>query len=118
MKETQENGLKEKTFALTDHITDLFESYYKLGILNLTDRATGIASFTITMLAVFLLFLFTLFFIGFGFAWWLGEKLQNTVAGFFIVAGIFLAIIGLIVAFRKQFLFPFIRNVVIRKVYE
>jgi len=118
MKDIQENGLKEKTFTLTDHITDLFESYYKLGVLNITDKATGIASFTITFAAVSLLSLFTLFFIGFGLAWWLGEKLQNTVAGFFIVAGVFLLIIGLIVALRKQFLFPFIRNMIIRKVYE
>jgi hypothetical protein len=118
MKDTQENGLKEKTSALTDHITDLFESYYKLGVLNATDKASGIASFTVTIIAVFLLSLFTLFFIGFGFAWWIGEKLENTEAGFFIVAGIFLAIVSIIMIFRKRLLLPLLRNIIIRKVYE
>lgn len=111
-------SVKEHTQNLTDHVTDLLESYYKLGVLTVTEKATGIASFTVTLIAVSSLFIFTLLFIGLGTAWWLGEKLQNMMAGFFIVAASFALLIGIIMVFRKKLLFPFIRNIIIKNVYE
>jgi hypothetical protein len=120
MEDIKENisGLKEKTQHLTDHLGDLLESYYRLGILNVTEKTTNIASFTIALLAVAFLSMFALIFIGFGFAWWLGEKLNSVLAGFSIVTGIFVLLIIILLAFRKQILFPFIRNIIIKKVYE
>ena len=112
------NGIKEKTAHLTDHIGDLVESYYKLGVLNVTDKATAVASFTVAIFVVSFLAMFALLFIGFGLGWWLGETLNSMLAGFSIVGGIFLVLIGVILAFRKQLLFPLIRNIIIRNVYE
>jgi hypothetical protein len=111
-------GIKEKTNALTDHLSDLVESYYKLGVLNITDKATGIASVAITLLVVSFLALFALLFLGFGFGWWLGQQLNNMLAGFSIVAGILIIFITVLMAVRKQVIFPFIRNSIIKKVYE
>lgn len=111
-------GVKAKTNALTDHVRDLVHSYYELGLLNVTDKASGIASYTIVLLMVTLLSLFTLLFLCFGLGWWLGQQLNNMLAGFSLVALLFVALIGLILAFRKQVLFPFIRNSIIKKVYE
>jgi hypothetical protein len=111
-------GIKEKTNALTDHIGDLVESYYKLGVLNITDKATGIASVAITLLVTGFLALFALLFLGFGFGWWLGQQLNSMLAGFSIVAGILVIFIALLMAIRKQVIFPFIRNSIIKKVYE
>lgn len=70
-------GLKEKTQNLTDHVSDLLESYYKLGILNVTEKGTEIASLTITLFVVSFLLLCALLFIGFGVAWWLGGKIEQ-----------------------------------------
>jgi hypothetical protein len=111
-------GIKEKTNVLTDHLGDLAESYYKLGILNITDKATGIASIAIIFLVVSFLALFALLFLGFGFGWWLGQRLNNMLAGFSIVAGILTIFIAVLMALRKQVIFPFIRNSIIKKVYE
>ena len=112
------NGIKHKTAHLTNHIEDLLESYYKLGVLNVTDKATNIASFTVAIFVVSFLAMFTLLFIGLGLGWWLGEKLNSMLAGFSIVAGIFLILIGVVLAFKKQLLFPLIRNTIIKNVYE
>jgi hypothetical protein len=111
-------GVKEKTRQLTDHIGDLAESYYKLGVLNVTDKAAVITSLTLTVLAVTGLAMFVLLFLGAGLGWWLGTKLQNMPAGFSLVAGIFILLIGLLLLLRRQVLLPLIRNAIIRKVYE
>lgn len=113
-----QGSMKEKTNALTDHVSDLVESYYKLGLLNITDKATGIASVTISLLVISLLSMFALLFLGFGFGWWLGQRWNNMLAGFAVVAGIFLCLMGLILAFKKQLIFPVIRNMIIKKAYE
>lgn len=120
MKDPRENSgrLKESVQNIADHVSDLLDSYYKLGVLNIADKATGIASLTVTIFVISLLCLFALLFICFGLAWWLGETMNNMFAGFTIIAIFFILLIGLIMAFRKQVLFPFIRNIIIRKVYE
>src|SRR5690242_2382105 len=112
------SGIKIKTGNLTDDIVELLESYYKLGVLNVTDKATGIASLTVAIFMVSFLSMFALLFIGLGFGWWLGEKLDSMFAGFSIVAGIFVLMIAAILAFKKQLVFPFIRNLIIKNVYE
>jgi len=110
--------IRETTQHLTDHLGELLESYYRLGVLNITDKATGIASFTITLFVVTFLVMFALLFVGFGFGWWLGDQLESRFTGFAIVAGIFMLMVVAIMAFRKRILFPFIRNIIIKKVYE
>jgi|SRR5687768_2984111 hypothetical protein len=112
------NGIKEKTANLTDDIGDLLESYYKLGVLHVTDKATNVASFTVAIFVVSFLAMFALLFVGFGLGYWLGEKLNSMLAGFSIVAGFFIVLIGITLAFKKQLLFPFIRNIIIKNVYE
>jgi hypothetical protein len=112
------SGLKVKTGNLTDDIVELLESYYKLGVLSVTDKATNIASLTVAIFLISFLALFTLLFLGFGLGWWLGEKLDSMLAGFSIVAGVFVLLIAAVIAFKKQLVFPIIRNTIIRKVYE
>jgi hypothetical protein len=112
------DGIKEKTNALTDHVSELVELYYKLGVLNITEKATGIASTTVVLLIASFLSLFALLFLGFGLGWWIGQRLDNMLAGFAIIAGVFLLLVGILIIFRKQLLFPAIRNTIIKKVYE
>lgn len=113
-----EAGLKEKTALFTGHLEDLIHSYYKLGVLHVTDKATGIASFTITVLSVTFLALFALLFLGFGLGWWLSEQFNSMLAGYATVAAVFVLFIAIIIIFRKQVLFPAIRNLIIRRIYE
>jgi membrane protein implicated in regulation of membrane protease activity len=61
---------------------------------------------------------FLLFFAAFGLAWWIGELISSRIGGFLIVAGFFALLIVLLVAFKEQFLYPMIRNKIVKKVYE
>ena len=110
--------LKDKAEILTDHIGDYLETFYKLSALNATGKATGIISAGITSVVVMLFIMFAMLFAFMGVGWWLGEQMNNMLAGFGIVAGFYIFLIVIILIFRKSFLFPLIRNILIRKVYE
>jgi Putative Actinobacterial Holin-X, holin superfamily III len=110
--------LKEKAEDLTEHLGDLAETSYKLAIINLTQKATNAASQGLTIIVLCTLGMFILFFGGFGLAWWLGDVIDSRAGGFAIVAGFFLLLTLCILAVRKKIVFPYIRNLIIRKVYD
>jgi hypothetical protein len=109
--------LKNKTETLTDHVGDYVELYYKLVVLNATEKATGIASVSITSIVVGVLVVFVLFFASLGVGWWLGEELNSMIGGFSIIAGFYLLVITIMMALRKQII-PSIQNTIIKKIYE
>jgi hypothetical protein len=110
--------LKNKAENLTDHVSDYLETYYKLTVLNATEKTAGIASVSVTAVFIGFLVLFVLLFSGFGFSWWIGKAIDNMIGGFFIMAGIYLLLIGIIFIFRKKYIAPFIRDFIIQKIYE
>jgi len=111
-------SLKQSAEKFTESITNYAETYYKLTVLKAADKATGIASASLSAVVVLLLGIFVLFFLGFALALWLGDLLNSPAAGHLIVAIIFLVIIVTVVILRKKIVFPYIRNTIIRKMYE
>jgi len=109
---------KLKAENLTKSVGDYFDTYYKLTVVKAADKATGIAASSLAGLAVFFLSIFVLFFSGLALGIWLGRLLNNAVAGYLLVAGLYLFIILLLVLLRKRIVFPFIRNLIVRKFYE
>jgi uncharacterized membrane protein YqjE len=119
MVEQNTNGkLAERSRHVTEIITDLFQSYLKLGVVHLTDKGSGIVSVSIVLLVSASLALFVLFFLGIGIGFWLGQQLNSMLAGFGIVATFFLVLAISLFATRNRILIPFIRNLIIAKVYE
>jgi Putative Actinobacterial Holin-X, holin superfamily III len=110
--------LKEKTADLADHVEDLADTFYKLTIVNVTQKATNIASGAVVMMAFSVLGLFVFLFLGVALAWWLGDLMNSRVAGFLLGAGFFLLVLLVIILLRKKIIFPFIRNLIISKVYD
>ena len=112
------DDVKTKAQSLTDNLSEYVQLYLKLGAVNATQKATVIATITLTatMLSVFCLFI--LFFAGFGIAIWLGESWGNMKAGYFTVAGFYILSTLLFVVLRKKMIFPYLRDHIIRKVYE
>jgi hypothetical protein len=110
--------LKDKAAELTDHVGDYLETMYKLTVLNATDKASGIASASITGAVVFILTIFAVLFASVGLGWWLGEKLDSMLAGFVIVAAVYILLIVVILVFHKKHIFPLLRNFIIKKIYE
>lgn len=110
--------LKEKTDSLLDHAGDYVDTYYKLAMLNITEKTAKISSTIIGALLVVLFLIFVILFAGLGLSWWIGGMLENMTAGYFIVAGVYMLIILLLVAMRKKTIDPWIRNFIVKKIYE
>lgn len=102
---------------LADNVMDFLETYYKLTLVNITDKASGVASSVVAFIAIFIIGIFVILFIGLALGTWLGQLLNSTIAGYFLVAGLFLLTMLLIWVFRKKLMIGF-RNFIIRKVYE
>jgi len=115
---TKVEVVKDIAEQLTDHLSDYVETYLKLGVVNATQKATGVASVTLTALVLSVFFLFSLLFAGLAVAIWLGEAWGNMKAGYFTVAGFYVLCAVLFVALRKKFILPFVKDHIIRKVYE
>lgn len=111
-------SIRHKARTLSDDAGELLELYYRLGVVTVTEKASNAASITITASIVLLLSMFFLFFLGLGVGWYLGEMLDSFFAGFSIVAGVFFILIVITLSIRKSILFPLIRNLVVKKVYE
>jgi cytochrome c biogenesis protein CcdA len=117
-RQEKPRDIQQKAKTLTDDVSELFELYYKLAVVTATEKASNAAALSITFIILIFLLMFALLFIGLGIGYYLGQRLNNMLAGFTIIAGFFALLIGLTLTFRKSFLFPLIRNTVIKKVYE
>lgn len=110
--------LKEKTRDLVDHTEDLADTFYRLTVLTATQKASNIASRAIVLIIMCGLGLFCLFFAGCAMALWLGDLVNSRIGGFLLTAAFFLVVLLIIVLLGKKTLFPVIRDLIIRKVYE
>lgn len=110
--------LKSKAGDLTESITDYIQTYYKLAVLNVADKSTGIIASLLAMLGIMFLGMFILLFSGLALGVWLGNLLDNRALGYLLVAAFFLLMLIILLVLRKRFIFPIIRNQIINKLYE
>ena len=111
-------NLKEDAKDILNHAGDYAETFYKLNLLRLTKKVSDVASVVVNSFLIFFISLCALLFISFAGAWWLGDVVQNRALGFLLIAGFYLLIILVLVLMRKKVISPFIRNTLIRKIYE
>ena len=112
------DDLKEKTTDLADHVQDIADTFYKLTVVNLTQRVSNVGSGLIVGLVVGVIGFFVVLFLGVALALWLGDLLHSRTGGFLLAAAFFLLVLLIIASMRKKILFPYIRNFIIRKVYD
>jgi hypothetical protein len=117
-QKTQTQEKKEDAKDLVEHIGDFLETYYQLLTINLAQKGINIASAIINVVVLCFLCLFTLGLLSLGLAWWLGNVIESRAGGFFIMGGIYLLIMLAIIVMRKKVIFPFLRNLITRKIYE
>lgn len=114
----QMEDLKEKTADLADHVEDLATTFYKLTVVKLTQKVTNIASNLLLVLSIAFFGFFIILFAGLALGFWVGDLVGSRAGGFLITAGFFLIVLLIIAAIRKKVVFPYIRNLLIRKIYD
>ena len=117
-KTKTEEGIKETASDLVDHVTDFLETYYQYIGINVAQKSVNLASGAINFVIVIFLCLLIVSFLGFGLAWWLGDVINSRAGGFFIVAAFYLVVMIAMIIMRKRLIFPLLRNIITRKIYE
>jgi hypothetical protein len=111
-------AIKDKTEDLISHTGEYLDTFFKVSLLKVTKKTTDIASAAISVMVTCILGLLVLFFSGIGAAIWLGQAINSTIGGFLIVSGFFVLLAVVLISLRKKIVFPFIRNLLIRKIYD
>jgi hypothetical protein len=111
-------NLKDKTADLIRHAEEVADIWCKLALVNVTEKAANITSAGITIIIVCVSGVFVLLFGGFALSWWLGDVVNSRAGGFLLGAGFFLIVMIVVMLLRKKIIFPFIRNLIIRNVYD
>ena len=110
--------VKNQTEELVDHVEELSDTFLKLVFVKISQKTVVLAAGLINAIFIYVASLFVLLFAAAGLAWWIGDLLDNHPAGFFIVAGLFLILLFLMVVLRKKIIYPFLRNTIVRWIYE
>jgi peptidoglycan biosynthesis protein MviN/MurJ (putative lipid II flippase) len=109
---------KNTSEKLVDAVSNWIDTYRNILILRAAEHSSQGASISIFGILAMLVAIFILLFSGLGAAWWIGEKLENMKAGFFIVGGAYVIVLIVLLLTAKKLLIPGIRNLIIKKIYE
>jgi hypothetical protein len=110
--------LKTKTANLANHVQDIAQTYYDLARINVAQAGSKALARAIVFLFLAWLMLCVLLLAGIGLSVFLGKLLYNAAAGYFIVAAFYLVVVLFLFLVRKKMVTPFIRNFIIRKIYD
>ncbi|HEU4860111.1 MAG TPA: phage holin family protein [Chitinophagaceae bacterium] len=111
-------NIKEDAKDILNHTGDYLETLYKLNVVRATKKASDIASGVVNSVLLFFFSLCILLFLSIAAAWWLGVVFNSPALGFLSVAGFYLLLVIILISLRKNVISPFIKNSLIRKVYE
>lgn len=98
--------------------SDYVETYLKLTMVNINQKTAAISSVASFSMIIGLLVFFMLMFLGMAAAYWLGTLLSSTALGFLLVAGFYLLLVLVLFFSRKKLFYPFIKNLIVKSIYE
>jgi hypothetical protein len=111
-------NLNTKAANLANHVQDIAQTYYELTRINVAQAGSKAVARAFLFFLLAGLMLCILLLTGIGLSLFLGKLLNDAAAGYFIVAGFYLVLVLFFYLLRKQIVFPFIRDFIVRKIYD
>lgn len=110
--------IKDDAKDILQHAGDYAETFYKLTLVRLTKKISDAASGVVNAVLIFFISLCIILFLSLAGAWWVGAMLNSPAGGFLVIAGFYIVLVLIIIMMRKKIISPFIRNTLVRKMYE
>jgi len=110
--------IKEDAKDILQHAADYADTFYRLSLVRVTKKISDVAAVTVNSVLIFFISLCIILFLSLAGAWWVGAMLNSPAAGFLVVAGFYVLLVLILVLMRKKIISPFIRNTLIKKIYE
>lgn len=111
-------NLNTKAANLADHVQEIAQTYYDLARINVAQAGSKAVARAFLFFLIAGLILCILLLAGIGLSLYLGRILKDAATGYFIVAGCYLFLVIVFYLLRKQIVFPFIRDFIVRKIYD
>lgn len=111
------SGFKESIVDLKKNAGELIDNYVQLAKVQVAEKSSNILSVIVALVLALALIIFFFFFAGIAASIWLGHLLQNEVAGYLIIGGLYLLLAILVVLLRKKIILPAIAKSLINKIY-
>lgn len=108
---------RNETDQLAEDVIGLVQTYYKLTLVTAARKSSGIAASVVVMLIIAVSILLVILFGGFALGQWLGNLFSNIALGYMLTALFFLLITFVLFLSRKKLL-AYVRNIIVRKIYE
>ncbi len=109
---------KSRLELLAGHVLEYLDTRWDLIMLTLTEKALAAISNLVTGLMWALFGGIALLFACIGWAIWLGERLGNPAAGFFIVAGVFLLLLVIVLIFARTYIRTVVTDAVLKSIQD
>lgn len=113
--EAQKQGFFEET---QDMVEEYVSNRLQLLKLQATEKSAKLVALMFTGLIMALLFFFILLFVSIMAGYFFAEKTGSTYAGFGIVAGFYILVLGIIMLLRKKYIDKFISNLVVKIFFD
>jgi len=110
--------IKDDAKDILQHAGDYADTLYRLSLVRLTKKISNVASGVVNSVLIFFIALCIILFLSLAGAWWFGAMLNSPAGGFLIIAAFYTLLVLILVLMRKKIIAPFIRNTLIRKIYE
>ena len=108
--------IKDKVEDIVDNVEDIAKTYYRLSVVRVADKGSKLGASLFVSILLVGLFFFAMFFACMGLSWWIGQRLNSPMLGFFIVAGGLLVILIIVLLFKTKIINT-VRNIIINKIY-
>jgi hypothetical protein len=112
------DNLNTKAANLASHVQEITQTYYDLARINVAQAGSKAVARAFLFFLIAGLLLCILLLAGIGLSLYLGKVLNDAAAGYFIVAGFYLLLAIVFYMLRKQIVFPFIRDFIVKKIYD
>ena len=109
---------KSRVEELTSHVMEYLDTRWDLLVLDMTEKSLTAASGIMTVLILTIFGGIALVFASLGTAIWLGQRMHSPVAGYFVIAGVFVAILALALTFARNYIRTVVTNSVLKSIKE
>ncbi len=110
--------LKTKAERISSQAKDYIDTLFKLTSAKITQKIVQRSAVLIAGLILTFFVVLTILFLSIGLGFWLGDILHNRIYGFLLVGGMYFILVIILLLFRKKILLPFLRNLIVRILYD
>ena len=113
-----EESIKNRIEELVNHTSDLGETAFKLARINAYRKTADLSAQFLFRTIISVVAACIILFSSIAAALWLGDLTHSRVTGFLLVGAFYFLLLLLVLVLKNKLLMPFLRNRVVKKLYD